>query len=117
MKRQTEFTLKQLIQKVENGEYGICHSNVPGLLPLGVLLNEIGIILLETNDQLAEDLLVNILAEKDKHERFIACCFLLINVDKLSGKGKLFLKSFEELPENASFVQECRKKVESVQLD
>jgi len=111
MGRQTSFTLEQITQMIENHEYVGCHSNVPGLYPLGVLLNEVGIILSETADRAAEDLLVNILAQKDKHERFIACCYLLMNANKLSGEGKLFLKEFEKLPGNSALVADCRKRV------
>ncbi|MFW0862681.1 MAG: hypothetical protein ACKKL6_03815 [Candidatus Komeilibacteria bacterium] len=112
MERQTGFTLKELIQMVESGEYTTCPgSGSVGLLPLGVLLNEIGTIFLETGDSSAEDLLANMLASDHIGTKFICYGFLFANSANLSDEAKLLVHGFEENPANAELVQNARETV------
>jgi len=108
MKRQTRFTLEELIHMIETGQYSSCPGNGKGGYPLGVLLNDVGIIFKETGDSTAEDLLVNMLVKDDPGAKFISYCFLAMKLEKLSDEARLLFRGFEEIPQNAGLIKKAK---------
>lgn len=121
--RKTNLSLEELLELAKKNNQSCddycahaCRGRLrmpdPEMMPIGAIMNEIGMILLKTGDPRAEDALVKLFdSNNEPNIGGLAYFYLLQKINRLKAETVEKVKRYENDPRNTAAVQHVKEKI------